>query len=464
MDNHTVESRLTAARTKLILEKPFLGALVLRLPLVAAKGDWCPTTATDARSFYYNPEFIASLNMAQTQFILAHEALHCALSHFARRQHRVKYRWDLACDFAVNPLLLADGLQPPPDALYLEEYEGMTAEEIYPLLEDVEDLSTLDQHLYDQEQQEGGSGQPPPPPEADAEQRQDAGGSGQRQPGDQPPPDRSQGQDQGGEQPPPDHSPGQGQGSEQSDDGQRAKPEPQPADQGDAGDEHNRDQGSGAEAPPPLTPDERDTLQVQWQQRTAGAAQQAAQAGKLSGLMARMIDHLLQPQLPWRMLLARYMTLQARDDFNYSRPSRREGDAILPSLRSQQLDILVAVDTSGSIKQDEIDEFLAEVSALKGQVRARVTLLACDSQLVEGAPWCFEPWEEIRLPDSLDGGGGTDFRPVFNWVVAQGQRPDLLLYFTDAEGSFPPQEPDFPVLWLVKGKQATPWGQRIQLN
>ena len=104
MDIDAIETKLTAARAKLILDKPFLGALVLRLPMAAADPNWCATTATDARRFYYNPEYIDSLSMSQTQFMLAHEALHCALSHFARRQHRVQHRWDLACDYAINPL------------------------------------------------------------------------------------------------------------------------------------------------------------------------------------------------------------------------------------------------------------------------------------------------------------------------------------------------------------------------
>ena len=78
MDLDAIETKLTAARAKLILDKPFLGALVLRLPLAAADANWCATTATDARKLYYNPAFIDSLSMAQTQFMLAHEALHCA--------------------------------------------------------------------------------------------------------------------------------------------------------------------------------------------------------------------------------------------------------------------------------------------------------------------------------------------------------------------------------------------------
>ena len=97
-----VKNRLTKARTQLILDKPFLGNLVLRLPLIAADS-WCKTSATDAKSFYYNPEFVDSLNNHQIKFILIHEALHCALTHFARRGNRTKHKWDLACDFAIIP-------------------------------------------------------------------------------------------------------------------------------------------------------------------------------------------------------------------------------------------------------------------------------------------------------------------------------------------------------------------------
>ena len=188
------------------------------------------------------------------------------------------------------------------------------------------------------------------------------------------------------------------------------------------------------------------------------------QVGKLGGEMARIVDHLLQPQLPWRLLLARYMTASARDDFSYMRPSRREGDFILPSLRSNQVELVVALDTSGSIHDTEMSEFLAEVNALKGQMRARVTLLACDSQLAEEAPWVYEAWDEFNLPEKITGGGGTSFKPVFEWIDKQGLRPDMIVYFTDAEGAFPEQEPAYPVIWLVKGKLKTPWGQRIQLN
>ena len=206
-------------------------------------------------------------------------------------------------------------------------------------------------------------------------------------------------------------------------------------------------------------------MQVQWQQRLAGAAQQAQQAGKLGEGMARLIDFFLQPTLPWRVLLASYMNSVSRDDYSYTRPSNRRGDpAIYPSLRSPHLNVVVAVDVSGSIDKDELNEFIAEIDSLKSQVRARVTILSCDCKITGESPYIFEPWEYCHLPDRFQGGGSTSFIPVFDWVEQYDQRPDLLVYFTDGEGQFPKHEASYSVVWLVKGKKPVPWGQRIQLN
>ncbi len=108
-----------------------------------------------------------------------------------------------------------------------------------------------------------------------------------------------------------------------------------------------------------------------------------------------------------------------------------------PSLRSAQTDVLVVLDTSGSIRQDEMREFVTEIGAIKGQVRARITLHACDAALSSAGPWVFEPWEEFELPADIRGGGGTRFTPVFEWIERENLNPDLLVYFTDAEGEFP---------------------------
>ena len=415
MGSQIADAKLASARAKLILDKPFLGALVLRLPLVAA-GAWCRTTATDARKLYFNPQWIAALSSAEVQFALAHEALHCALGHFARRGHRIQRIWDLACDFAINPLLIEEGLKPPLGSQVLDLYRGMAAEEIYPCLDDSLDRDTLDDHVWDGD--EGGQGS--------ADSGGEAGGEGNK---------------------------------EGSDTGRDSRPEVGAGDTADDPDES---------PPPPLSAREKEKLQQQWQRHLAGAAQRAREAGKLSGNLARLAESALAPQVSWRAALAQYLSQAARDDYSWLRPSRRTGESsnevIWPSLRSHAGDIFVALDTSGSIADTDLAQFVGELNAIKGTLPVRITLVACDAALAPDAPWVCEAWQELRLPRKFEGGGGTAFAPVFEWIEGEGAHPDALVYFTDGDGEFPALPPHYPVLWLIKGKAPVPWGRRIQLN
>lgn len=401
-----IEKRLVKARTQLMLDKPFLGNLVLRLPLKAA-GSWCKTSATDAKSFYYNPEFIERLDTHQIKFVLIHEALHCALTHFARRGNRKKHTWDLACDFAINPLLIKEGFHPPLDVPIFRQYEGMIAEEIYPMIDDNLDQEPMDQHLYDDQNNEDSK-------DSDGGMREDNL--------------TQQDKNQSGES------------------------------------KNNQSTSSLAQRPQSLNPDEIEKLATQWQKNLASSAQLAQEAGKLDGEFAKLIDFFLQPRVSWQSLLSTFMSRLARDDFSYSRPSRRPGNAILPTLRSHQIDIAVAIDTSGSISQQEIDEFVSEINAIKSTIRSSITLIACDDKIFPSSPWRYESWEEINFPASLGGGKGTNFRPVFELLNSLDNPCDVLVYFTDAKGLFPEKIPNYPVLWLVKGKESVPWGDRIQLN
>ncbi|MCL4799707.1 MAG: hypothetical protein KJ025_08985 [Burkholderiales bacterium] len=394
-------AKLAAARTRLVLERPFVGALVLHLPLVPSAA--CRTVATDGRGFHFNPTFIDRLDFAGTQFVLAHEALHCALLHFDRARHRVRGRWDRACDYAVNQLLVDDGMRAPAGVLLDPALRGLAAEEIYPLLDDASDERPLDEHWF------GASVASPPA----------AAGAGD---------------------PAAPVAPG-------------------------LLDAH-RDGFDEVLARAPFVASEHPaaTLAAEWRDRLAGAGLEAAAAGRLGTVFRRVLDSLVQPRLPWHALLARFLVTIARDDYSFQRPSRREGDAILPGLASGETNLALALDTSGSISAHDFGAFVGEIDALKGQIRARVTLLACDAALAPGAPWRFEPWERLEVPPGLTGGGGTRFTPVFQWLDAEAVRPDALLYFTDALGEFPERAPEYPVLWLVKGNAPVPWGERVQLN
>jgi len=393
-------AKLGAARTRLVLERPFLGALVLHLALVPSAR--CRTVATDGRGFHFNPGFIDSLGLAEAQFALAHEAMHCALLHFDRARHRVRRRWDRACDYAVNQLLVDDGMRAPAGVLLDPAYRGLAAEEIYPLLDDARDVRPFDEHWF-------GAAVASPVPAITA------GGGATAAP---------------------------------------AAPEFLEA--------HRDGFDEMLARSPMLAP--AGTLASEWRDRVAGAGLEAAAAGRLGTVFRQALDSLVQPRLPWHALLARFMMSIGRDDYSFQRPSRRAGDAILPGLASGEVNLALALDTSGSISAHDFGAFIGEIDALKGQIRARVTLLACDTALAPGAPWRFEPWERLEVPGALAGGGGTRFTPVFEWLAAEAMRPDALLYFTDALGEFPERAPEFPVLWLVKGNAPVPWGERVQLN
>lgn len=414
-----IGTKLAAARTRLILERPFIGSLVMHLRLTAAAADRCPTAATDARSLYFNPEYIARLSLAETQFVLAHEALHCALAHFARRSHRIRKRWDVACDHAVNLILVQEGMRPPAGALANPAFLGLTAEEIYPLIPPDTAEVPLDGHLFDQLSQHGGSGLEPPEGTSARDEREDLDATN---------------------------------AAEESWD-----------DAGDVSRGREMEQSALAQEGH-FDPGEADALAQRWQSRLASAAQMALRAGRLSDSLARSLEHLIQPRLSWRTLLARFLMSVARDDYSFQRSSRRDGDALLPRLASGEVKMVVALDTSGSIGDEEMREFAAEVGALKGQVRADLVLHACDDKLCPEGPWYFAPWDALSLPKTLQGGGGTRFTPVFEWIEREQMRPDLLVYFTDAQGEFPTAAPPYPVVWLVKGRAQVPWGERIQLN
>ncbi len=422
VDVARIAQKLVKARTQLLLDKPFLGNLVLRLPLVAAD-NWCKTSATDAKNLYYNPAFVATLDSEQTKFVLIHEALHCALNHFSRRGRRKKHIWDLACDFAINPLIVKEGFAPPIEAPILFQYEGKTAEEIYPMIDDsIMDTEPMDQHLYDENANDDST--------SATGQAEDANSSPDARPNSN---SANNSAHTDGEQPQQDN---------------------------------NATGNSTAQlAPKPnaLSHQEIEQLSIKWQKDLASSAVVARQAGQLSPIMEKIVDFYLQPQVNWTQLLAHYLNNFARDDFSYYRPKKRH-NALLPMLKSSSIDIVIAVDTSGSITQEEVDEFITEINTIKSNLRANLTLLACDEQLSDNSPMHYAPWDELQFPESLGGGRGTNFTPVFNYIDALDTIPSCVVYFTDANGVFPEREPEYPVLWLVKGSTQIPWGQRCQLS
>lgn len=127
--NTDARKKLMGARTALVLDQPFFGVLALQLAL---KEDTTQETAwVDGETLGYNPAFVESLSHAELLGIVAHEVMHCAAGHPWRRDAREPKRWNEACDFAINQLLVESGFTLPGDALLDATYAGKSAEWIY---------------------------------------------------------------------------------------------------------------------------------------------------------------------------------------------------------------------------------------------------------------------------------------------------------------------------------------------
>jgi len=127
--------RVEKAKIHLLLDQPFYATFVLELKLKVDES--VPTAATDGREILYNPKWTKTLSLDQIKTVLAHEILHVAHCHHIRRSGRNQTAWNLACDFAINPILYNEFAKID-GAAYDPKYNGKAAEMIYPDIKIIE--------------------------------------------------------------------------------------------------------------------------------------------------------------------------------------------------------------------------------------------------------------------------------------------------------------------------------------
>lgn len=199
--------------------------------------------------------------------------------------------------------------------------------------------------------------------------------------------------------------------------------------------------------------------------------------GTSPGRYSSEIEAAKRANLPWQVVLARFMSGLRRSNYRLWPPNKKHiwRDLYLPSLGEPGPTLLiVAIDTSGSMNDSEISEILAEIDSLRAIGQCRLIVLQCDAQVQQVD--VYEAYEEAEFSRSqggryqIHGRGGTDFQPVFDWILDEppelDDRPDALIYCTDGHGRFPDQAPHFPVIWVAVGRDAPdfPFGDVIPLN
>lgn len=123
-------------------------------------------------------------------------------------------------------------------------------------------------------------------------------------------------------------------------------------------------------------------------------------------------------------------------------------------------ELVIAIDTSASCKRPTVQRFLQETYAVLGQQenffkKLRVHIIQCDCYVQEDVRvTCEKEWKEYLKHIKIQGGGGTDFRPVFQYVnkmIVDRRLKNLkaLLYFTDGDGIYPREKPDYEAVFLL---------------
>jgi len=163
----------------------------------------------------------------------------------------------------------------------------------------------------------------------------------------------------------------------------------------------------------------------------------------------------------WKFELYNAINRHMRNNYAFMPPNKKHmyRGVALPSLASDTLSLVVAIDTSGSINEALLGGFVAEFKSIMQNFPAvSIELLIADAKV--HSHHSFMGGEELDFP--LKGGGGTDYRPTFDYIEANIPMSSMVLYFTDGEGIFPRIPPACEVLWaLSQNKNKIPFGRKI---
>ncbi len=172
---------------------------------------------------------------------------------------------------------------------------------------------------------------------------------------------------------------------------------------------------------------------------------------------------LVQAKIDWRAELYNAIDRHYYHDYTLVPPSKKllYMGTYLPSLSSNMLRIVVAIDSSGSVDETLLSTFIAEFeSILLSFATFEIDLLVCDDKVHSHQHFC----SGDKLEYELKGSGGTDFRPVFEYIDEKIDGTTLLLYFTDLEGTFPQSEPPFNTVWITPSHKDAPFGKSILIE
>jgi len=186
-----------------------------------------------------------------------------------------------------------------------------------------------------------------------------------------------------------------------------------------------------------------------------------------SDALPKELEYLLKPhksyQVNWRDELYRYIASYDKSQFSFFPPNMKYlyRGIYIPSLSSDLLSIVVAIDTSGSIDDELLRVFLGEVEAImENYPHYEIELIQADSKVQSHE--LFSSGEPLNY--EIKGRGATNFIPTFEYIDEKIGTPTLVIYFSDGAGEFPNNPPNYEVLWVSHRAIEVPFGDVIVME
>ena len=414
-------------RFELMMRCPFYGRIICSVELVVVSDPQVRLACTDYRRIFISGNAYSALPEKMRLAVLAHEVLHIALRHAFRIGDRDKNRFEKAADIEVT-FVLTESFPDPYGIKVKEKWRELTAEQIYDLLPSRENKTKAkSDHCSPEDDKEGGIGSENKQANADDG---DGDGSGNGENGD----------GNGGGS-----SCGGGAGNDDSNQAPLSEFRPQ----FDAETEMNCVSLSSG-------------MMMDMKMSGSGLGKGI---GSAPGSLERLLSKLNAPRVKWQVLLRQFIRLCRGGSYSWMRPNRRfiSRGLYLPGRQTKSFSGIVALDTSGSTTE-ALPQFVAELTGLlKSFGKFDPTIIECDAMIQQ--IWTVssnEPTPDLTQHE-FEGGGGTSFTPVFDYIRDHHLTPNVLIFFTDGYGPCPENKPPYPVLWMLTQGGVAPvsWGQVI---
>ena len=394
----TEEQRLTKAVVSIMSSPKYVAlAGVLMIGERSVVDDpSVPTACTNGRDEWYGREFVSKLNDAELRFLVLHEVYHKLFRHLTTWKHlylQDAHLANVACDYVINLKIVDDNYQDG-FATMTDELEKGCYDRQYVGLDTAQVYNLLRKDQPQGGGRDGGDG--------------DGGG-------------------------------GDGDGTPES--GSGSLPNGQ-----EPFDAHDWD---GAQE---MTADEQRDLAREIDE---AVRQGALVAGKMGSGGDRSLEALLEPQVDWREVLREFVqtTCTGSDYSTYRRPNRRylSSGIYMPSGVSEQVgELVVAIDTSGSIGQEEVTAFLSEVKGICDTVHPdKVRLLYWDTKICRDETYDTHELDTLVQSTKPKGGGGTDVECVTEYIREESITAQACIVITDGDLYNGWGQWTMPVLWCV---------------